>query len=469
MDGVLLGLSAIGLGCWALCALANASVLFAQLRRRPDGLAPSFLPVVGAASGLIAWHASFDLLAMRFDWPAWLEAVGSVAIVMLDVGSGPYLLFFLFAMVGGRLARSEPEPATPEQQAQIDAAVGCLLGVAVADSIGLPMEGLSRRRLARWHPVIDRHRLLFGHGLCSDDTEHNVMVALSICQAGDDVERFSAQMRGRLRGWLLALPAGVGSATARAVLKLWLFLPRRWQGVYSAGNGAAMRAPLLGVLFSTQPETLRRFVSASTRLTHTDPKAECAALAAALAACEASQGRHDPASFLDLLRKESTSFGRDGDELCDLVERAARSADAGESSIAFAQTLGLGSGVSGYAYHTLPVALHGWFAHPRDYASAVAGVIACGGDTDTVAAITGGIVGAGVGRDGLPADWINGLIEWPASVRWLAALAEATQRRVLGLPGKPPREHAWLVLLGRNVVFLVIVLAHGFRRLLPPW
>lgn len=356
-----------------------------------------------------------------------------------------------------------------EQQAQLDAAVGCLLGVAVADALGLPMEGLSRRRLRRWHPLIDRHRFLFGRGMCSDDSEHNVMVALSVCQSGDDVERFAAQMRGRLRWWLLALPAGVGSATARAVLKLWLFLPQRWQGVYSAGNGAAMRSPLLGVLFSDQPQALRSFVRASTRLTHTDPKAECAALAAALAAREAACGRNSPSAFLELMRVELAHFGSDGSELLALLERAAGSASANEPSTTFAESLGLAHGVSGYAYHTLPVALHGWFAHPRDYASAVAGVIACGGDTDTVAAITGGIVGAGIGRDGLPADWLDGLIEWPASVRWLVALAEATQRRVLGLPGKPPRENAWLVLLGRNVVFLVIVLAHGFRRLLPPW
>jgi ADP-ribosylglycohydrolase len=295
------------------------------------------------------------------------------------------------------------------------------------------------------------------------------MLALSVCHAGHDVERFAAQMRSRLRWWLLALPAGVGMATARSVLKLWLFLPKRWQGVHSAGNGAAMRAPLLGVLFSDRLESLRAFTSVSTRLTHTDPKAECAALAVALAAREAAAGRQDPSGFLELLRTELACFGKDGEELVALVEKAAGSAMAGESSLVFAAASGLGHGVSGYAYHTVPVALHGWFAHPRDYRRAVAGVIECGGDTDTVAAITGGIVGAGVGRGGLPQQWLDGLIEWPASVSWMAKLADAAQRRVLDLPGKPPRENAWLVLLIRNLVFLAIVLMHGFRRLLPPW
>jgi ADP-ribosylglycohydrolase len=331
------------------------------------------------------------------------------------------------------------------------------------------VEGLSRRRLERLYRTIDRHRLLFGRGLCSDDTEHNVMVALSVCRAGDDVERFAAGLRSRLRWWLLALPAGVGSATARAILKLWLFLPQRWQGVYSAGNGAAMRAPLLGALFAERPAILRDMVRASTRLTHTDPKAECAALAVALAAGEAALMRLDPVVTLERLREELAAFGPDGEVLLALLERAGASARAGESSLAFAASLQLQEGVTGYAYHTVPVALHGCFAHPRNYARAVGGVIACGGDTDTVAAITGGIVGAAVGRAGLPPAWLDRLIEWPASVRWQHSLAAAAQRCVLGAPFQAPREHAWLVLLGRNLVFLAIVLAHGFRRLLPPW
>ena len=41
------------------------------------------------------------------------------------------------------------------------------------------------------------------------------------------------------------LPAGVGLATARACLKLWLgFSPER-SGIYSAGNGPAMRSAVL--------------------------------------------------------------------------------------------------------------------------------------------------------------------------------------------------------------------------------
>ena len=55
-------------------------------------------------------------------------------------------------------------------------------------------------------------------------------------------------------------------------------------GGYSAGNGPAMRSPILGVCFGAETERLKHLVCASTRLTHTDPKAEFGAIAVALAA-----------------------------------------------------------------------------------------------------------------------------------------------------------------------------------------
>jgi hypothetical protein len=70
-----------------------------------------------------------------------------------------------------------------------------------------------------------------------------------------------------MRWWLVGLPAGIGSATLRATLKLWLgFSPSR-SGVFSAGNGPAMRSPVLGTAID-DIETLRKFVRASTRITH---------------------------------------------------------------------------------------------------------------------------------------------------------------------------------------------------------
>ena len=68
------------------------------------------------------------------------------------------------------------------------------------------------------------------------------------------------------------------------IIKLWLGFPATRSGVFSAGNGPAMRAALLGVCYGNDVPRLRALVRASTRITHTDPKAEYGALTVALAA-----------------------------------------------------------------------------------------------------------------------------------------------------------------------------------------
>lgn len=110
-----------------------------------------------------------------------------------------------------------------------------------------------------------------------------------------------------------------------------------------------------------------------------------------------------------------------------------------------------------------------WLSHPADLKSAITGVIECGGDADSTAAIVGGIVGASVGREGIPSDWLDGLCEWPRSVEWMERLAEqlasamesGRQVRAMRLPA--------LAVVMRNLFFLAVVLCHGFRRLLPPY
>jgi ADP-ribosyl-[dinitrogen reductase] hydrolase len=89
--------------------------------------------------------------------------------------------------------------------------------------------------------------------MMSDDTEHSCMVAESLIESGFDPERFEALFAKRLRWWLLGVPAGTGFATLRACLRLLCGIPSYRSGVFSAGNGPAMRAAILGA-----PSTIQR-------------------------------------------------------------------------------------------------------------------------------------------------------------------------------------------------------------------
>ncbi len=350
-----------------------------------------------------------------------------------------------------------------------EAVIGCLLGTAVGDAVGLVCEGLPRRRQARLYPDLDGPRLLGRRGMVSDDTEHACLVAQALIQSAGEPEAFRCCLARRLRGWLLALPAGVGWATLRACLKLSAGVPPDKSGVASAGNGPAMRSALLGVCFGDEPERLRALVRASTRITHTDERAEVGALAVAVAAHLSCQGGSEGDLTERYRRALQAALDASADDFLALVQRAGESAGRGESTATFAAAIGAGEMVTGYVYQTVPVALHAWFRHPHDLRSAVLNVVHCGGDTDTTAAIVGAIVGAGVGREGVPQDWLNALWEWPRTVGWLERLggqlaqvcAAKQAERALGLP--------FLPLAGRNVVFAVVVIAHGLRRLLPPY
>lgn len=344
-----------------------------------------------------------------------------------------------------------------------DSITGCLLGTAVGDAVGLAAEGLPPKRQARLFPGLNGPRLLGHGGMVSDDTEHTCLVASALIESAGDPDRFQQALARRLRGWLLLIPAGVGLATLRATLKLCVGVPPDRSGVWSAGNGPAMRCALLGVCFGDDSARLAELVRASARLTHTDPRAEAGAWVIAVGAWLASQGTPDlPTAF-----QAATAYTEP--ELAGLIAKVVASVRAGEPTAQFVRVHGMASGVSGYVYQTVPVALHAWLSFPADCRAAVLAVVHCGGDTDTTGAITGALVGAGVGPDGIPAEWVASLREWPRTADWMTRLA-ATLAVVLDTrqPQKPSGLPL-LPLLARNIFFAAVILAHGFRRLLPPY
>lgn len=223
-----------------------------------------------------------------------------------------------------------------EWDSRVDSIHGCLLGTAIGDALGLPYEGLSPRRAKRMLGPPDRYRFCFGRGMVSDDTDHALMTAAALLESrrkpddsdGDaemaavpksgqwegfrakkpwlhpsddcrdrfELEWFEASLARQLKWWLASIPAGAGLATLRSILKLWFGWSSANSGVFSAGNGPAMRAPILGTMIDDL-HVLKSFVRCSTRMTHSDPKAEYGALIVALATFLAARdkqitGRH---------------------------------------------------------------------------------------------------------------------------------------------------------------------------------
>ena len=169
---------------------------------------------------------------------------------------------------------------------------GCLLGCAMGDSIGLPFEGLAPKRIARRLKLPLEHHLVFGRGMVSDDTDHTVFVAQALIEAGNDAEKFGRVLANRLKCWLLCFPAGCGLATLRSILRMYCGVPSSRSGVVSAGNGAAMRSALIGVVHAEIADVRTRFVEASSHVTRRDPRAVFGGMA--LRTCRGSLANWEP-------------------------------------------------------------------------------------------------------------------------------------------------------------------------------
>jgi ADP-ribosyl-[dinitrogen reductase] hydrolase len=333
-----------------------------------------------------------------------------------------------------------------------------LLGTAAGDSLGLPAEGLSPARIAKRWPGAWRQRFFFGRGMVSDDTEHTVFVAQCLADHPNDVAAFQRALSWKLRWWLLCLPAGVGFATLRAVLKLWVGFPAARSGVFSAGNGPAMRSAIIGAKWVDDPLRMEDYLRASTRLTHTDPRAETAARAVAQTAAWAVKHPQEAAVEVDTVLEIWSACGPEDVEWQQILTQIRAAQEDGRTVKEFAALLGADRGVSGYAYRSVPVALYAWLRHDGDFRSCLEAVLCCGGDTDTVAAIAGALAAL---RSPIPAEWLERICDYPISLAYLRRLA-----RQLEMKGPAPR-FGWPVLPIRNVGFLIMVLVHGFRRLVP--
>lgn len=336
-----------------------------------------------------------------------------------------------------------------------------LLGTALGDSLGLPSEGMSRARIARrWRGPLQQ-RFLFGRGMLSDDTEHTILSSQALLMAGGDATLFQKKLARKLRWWFAALPAGIGLATAKSIIKLWLgFRPGR-NGVHSAGNGPVMRAPILGVYFAADHKQRDEFVQASALLTHTDRKAVEAAMMAADCAAFATNGEMAQQAILDQMEKIATS-----PEWQKPLAHIRASLDEGLSVEQFAVRMGFSEGVSGYAVHTMTMVLFIWLRYRGDFPAIVSHAISCGGDTDSVAAIAGGIAGAEANH--FDPVWLNRLCDRPYTVNYIRNLGATLTHSPRNTPTTAPAVTNILI-IPRNIVFFIVVICHGLRRLFPPY
>ncbi|MBI5543438.1 MAG: ADP-ribosylglycohydrolase family protein [Deltaproteobacteria bacterium] len=351
------------------------------------------------------------------------------------------------------MASLESQTATPTFE---DRLAGTLIGTALGDALGLPVENLTAQRIELLFGRVTRFRFLGRTGFVSDDTEHTAFVAQALIEAGDDPLRGAGAFARRLKGWVLRAPFGVGFATLRACLKLLLLFPASKSGVRSAGNGAAMRSAILGAFFAEDASRRTAWSEAIARVTHTDPRAvQGAGYVAALAAQVAQRPAFEKPDLLEAAKGvvEDPSLLRG-------IEAAQQLAEAGAPTHEAAKALG----VTGFVVHTVPFAAYALARWGDDPRKALEETVNAGGDTDTTGAIVGALLGTRHGLSGLPQDLIQLLEDGPLGRRHLLALAHALAS---GVPARPPGYSA-LRLLARNLLLIPVIFGHVAWRMVGP-
>ncbi len=253
-----------------------------------------------------------------------------------------------------------------------------------------------------------RGRRPFEFGQVTDDTQLMRELLLTIEDTGTpDPARFAERLRQFVASGDLI---GGGQAPLAATVALSLGVPWQQAGIAPpyAGNGAAMRVGPLGLMYGHDPARLTSAVLDQARVTHRDPRAAAGALVIALAAARAA----DPRPIVP--RDFATEIARQV-RPTDASVAAAVQQVADWAALPMAEALAYladhpigpecpwpGHGVSPFVTGSVCWSLYAFLHHPDSWWDAVCLAIRVGGDTDTLAAMTGSIAGARHGSQALP-------------------------------------------------------------------
>lgn len=174
-------------------------------------------------------------------------------------------------------------------------------------------------------------------------------------------------------------------------------------GQGSMGNGAAMRVAPLGAWFAGDLDRVVREAAASAEPTHAHPDGAAGAIAVAVAAAVACLGAGPDAVWAAVLARTP-----DGPTLQGL--HRACSLGPGIPVGHAARVLGTGRRVT--SSDTVPFVLWCLTRHLDDYEAALWTTVAGLGDRDTTCAMVGGVLGARLGRDAIPAAWRSAAEPW---------------------------------------------------------
>ena len=297
---------------------------------------------------------------------------------------------------------------------------GCVVGAAVGDALGMPLEFGARRPNDRLVREMGAGRLSAGY--FTDDTE--MMLALAECLLAHR-PLDPADLAQRFARWYLAGPDDVGNHTSAVLSRIahgepWEQAVRAAQSRRpgSAGNGSVMRCFPVALAHRRDVDQLLADSRLQSWVTHPHPECVAGCAFVNVAIYYLLQGM-PPAGAV----ASAADLAEMPPPLRTVVEEApGRRREELENS--------------GWVRHTLESAAWGLLT-TSSFEEAVVQVVNLGNDADTAGAVVGALAGAAYGLTSIPVRWREVLRgEWPvrSGIIWhsedLVTLADS----LLGAP-----------------------------------
>jgi ADP-ribosylglycohydrolase len=295
---------------------------------------------------------------------------------------------------------------------------GTLIGQCLGDALGFVVEGEPPevcREYVEGTLKADRigeyGRAPFPFGQYSDDSQ----LARELLQSYAERGRFDPRDYARRIAMIFVENriVGRGRATEQAAWRLAAGVPWEEAGTPSpsAGNGSAMRAGPIGLLFFDDPEEMVQAAHDQGRVTHRDLRCSAGAVTIAGAVALAVRGGEVEAEqFLTQHAERAAPFERSvADALWQLAEWVPLPPEEAATLVS-----GVGynpdypdevRGISPFVTTSVLWSLYSFLRSPEDYWETICTAIAVGGDVDTTAAMAGAISGAYLGLDAIPRRW----------------------------------------------------------------
>lgn len=296
---------------------------------------------------------------------------------------------------------------------------GAMVGLAVGDAMGYPAEFRSREQILReigpdgitdfirCHDPRFSRPFIVGKehppGTYTDDTQMSLAVAEGLLAAGEGtLDEIMGEIGDRFVRWSESPDndRAPGQTCMTGCANLRRGAPWREAGVKSSkGCGSAMRVGPIGLYYANDLNRMLEVARASSLLTHGHDAAVEGAAAAALMVALALGGAGPEEVLAEISRR---CGGRSADfDAC--MEKVPALRDQPPEEVLREGALG----EAWVAEEAVASALYCFWRHPDDYRAAVLTAVNTDGDSDSIATITGSVLGARLGLEGIPASWVS--------------------------------------------------------------